>query len=418
MNPSRIQPMLSSATFACVALSAPACLGGGFGDANEEVVEPSPCGESQGDIATLTVPLANGVDETYLGRPANNDLEFLTGPDGRSIFRTHEVRENEPKVFQHQYVRMDNSRKLGAHLRVWGNGGGGSSQSSTRYATYRAMQIDKTKYVDDTKEIRALSPDALFFLHKIHYGRMYEAQFSGDMNAFSAEVAVGFWVFSGSMESYAERNRLRMTASGKGCSPKGDGAIFAKTEDQIERNYDCSGEPAAILGEYRSIPKSCLPDSAIIDWEPATKIEISFPEVKTGDPGCQDDDGITTWNLRVTCKLNGQEIHFDDPFLFEGETISPGRMETNFLEYLYATEGDHILCSTEGQESDCSPPDSLPAIVYEYDVKARGQNEDFEESKETDFENGDYGTTFRMRFMEDDDIEENPFDSPTSTEGN
>lgn len=214
-----------------------------------------------------------------LGRPYTADFIRLQGEDGRSLFpEAGAARKTSQNFMEHNFVIVDSERSLAAHASAWGLGGGMDMLTKQRYASYRALQIDSVFEIDDATAIRNSPPYAVYYPWKIYVGRSYEVLFEGDADRFHAGVQAKLIAWSAEVSTFASENRLTQRTVGHGLTPSSGRAIFAKTQEQIERNYEQSSEAVPILVEWREIP-----------GRRGNQREITWHEPKqdcSGQPGC------------------------------------------------------------------------------------------------------------------------------------
>lgn len=197
-----------------------------------------------------------GMSAKDLGRPYTVDFVRLQGVEGKTLFPNAGPPSSTPQnTMEHSFVIAESERTLAANASAWGIlGAGFSIKTSQRYASYRAVQIDSVYEVDDTTELRHSPPHAIYYPSRIYYGRSYEVLFEGDADRFHAGIKAKLLTFAGGIDAFADDNNLTQKTVGHGLQPATNRAIFAKTQQQIEKNYKQATNPVPILVEWREIP--------------------------------------------------------------------------------------------------------------------------------------------------------------------
>ncbi len=332
-----------------------------------------------GDPSTMrmvvSAPIGTGIQ--HLGRPINDRFEPMVGEEGVSLFPAAETFNTPLYTMEHKSFVIENQRSFDAHASVWGVSGSGGSDSSMRYASFRAQQLESVFEIDDATAMREPPPGAAYYVSRVFVGHSYEAVFSGSSNSFHAGVSGSFLVASGSMDVFAERHRLTTTAFGRGLEPNNGNALFARSADEIERAYSTSGEPVPVLVEYRRIPGTCLAETEKIHFVEPTEVRVNFDSIWIYNDGSPGQD---TWSLSARCSLNGEDLWLDNEAIWDfKKNISddctsgipgPGG-DGNYCSYdlywsanLELVPGDELECGIEGMAWDNQDPVDYAEFRY------------------------------------------------------
>lgn len=229
-----------------------------------------------------------GMSVMDLGRPYNARFKPLRSGQGKSLFpEAGEPRKTRQHSASHELVFARSRETLNANASVWFAGASTGYSRSNRYASYRAQQVTAVFQIDDTTPMREPSEEAVYYPWRIFKGRSYESVLSGNASDFHTGVTADLKVFSGSFEAFAEEHNLEWSAHARGLTPKSGNAIFARTQDEIERSYEQSPRPVVILVEWRTIPGRKAPKGKRIAW---TKLKKGC----AGEPGCEP---CSTWSI-------------------------------------------------------------------------------------------------------------------------
>lgn len=230
---------------------------------------------------SIIAPVPQGLSLNDLGRPFTRDFVRLQGTDGRSLFpAASQPRRTPQHAFEHYVVTIDSGEEWAAHAAAWGLGAGVGDARTSRFASYRAVQIAEVHEIDDTTVMADVPQYAVYYPWRIYMGFSYEVVIHGDAEHFHAGARAALPMVSGAIESFAKRYELDLEARGRGLRPAHGKAIFAKTADEIESRYETStSEPVPILVEWRRIPGR-EGHTEKVEW-------VELREGCAGEPGCE-----------------------------------------------------------------------------------------------------------------------------------
>jgi len=257
-----------------------------------ESVEPSDLPLAPISNFTMKASAAAGVGEHHLGRAYDGDFLPCSGPKARSVFK--ETRIQAPvdvHEMQHNLDFVDNSVQLAANASAWGVRGGFDASRSKRFSTYRAYQVEKVVEVDDAVALGDPPPEGVYFLWRIHYGRMYEVVLEGDKKEFTAEAKASYIAWSGDIKAFASKTNLTWSVRGVGLKPTGDGLLKLSDPSEVDKYYTADPAVASavpIFVEYKVIPGKELPVAESFEWE--------------SRPDTMPDDGLGyagRWKVRL-----------------------------------------------------------------------------------------------------------------------
>jgi hypothetical protein len=348
-------------------------------DGGGDVADLPPCEGTEVRLPTSTIfavaPL--GVADEHLGRPVNENFEFIGGRDGASILPGASVYDNQVDAVEHSYIYIEDSRSLSANASYFTISGSVADQRTRRHAIFSAYDIATVREIDDTAEQRDAPADAAFFLWRIYYGHSYQALVSGEQTAFHAGVRARFGVASGGIETFASQNNLTVQASGRGLEPRDGDALFAHTQDDIEQNYTADGDPVPIFVEYRSIPTACVSDPETFEWLDPTIVEVAYDQLYVYNDGSW---GADTWSLDANCSIDGRDSWLENPVVWDqhqdvcDDAVAgiPGPAgDGDYCQYnlgwrtrLEAVEGDVIRCGIQGMAWDGNNPVEYSEFTY------------------------------------------------------
>lgn len=322
---------------------------------------PCPDGTRRIEPVTLLAVAPVGIGRDHLGRPVDEDFALLEGAQGATLFPRAEVTSNPVQSIEHRTHFVENSRSLAASASFFGIGGSAESRSTRRYAVYSALEIEEVAEIDDTGAMEPPPDSAKFYLWRIHYGHSFEAMVSAETRSFHTGVRARFGAASGEISTFAETERLEAIVSGRGLEPTSGSAIFARSEEDIERSYRTSGEAVPISVEYRSVPTACLKEPETYDWIDPLVVDVRYDSLYVYEDGSLGRD---TWSLEASCRVGDRQIFLDDPFVWDmhqdvcdsdrGGLAGPNG-DDDYCEYtlgwstrLEAAAGDTVTCGVEG----------------------------------------------------------------------
>lgn len=259
-----------------------------------------------GAPVTMTAMAPLGINDAWLGRPLDAHFEAFAGTDGESLFPKGTARRQALAQMEHAITAVETKRSLdaniGASYGIWGASASGGESTGKRFATYRASQMVESREIDDATEMRTPPPNAVWYVSRIFYGRSYELVFSGDARTFNASVRARLYFASGGVKTFTETNKIEVTAKGRGLEPATGEAIFAKNADEIQKLYRQSGEAVPIMVEYRTIPRTCVPDDEPIAWLEPKRVRLTYDAI---DVYRKAADG---WTVDAKCSVQDKEI--------------------------------------------------------------------------------------------------------------
>lgn len=263
----------------CSFLVVSGCTTATTSSSSESSTPASPAKRAPGE--SIVAPAPQGLSLNDLGRPFTRDFVRLQGTDGRSMFpRAEGPRRTPQHAFEHSVETIDSWEEWAAHAAAWGLAAGLGDARSTRFASYRAMQIAEVYEIDDTTAMSNAPRHAVYYPWRIYMGFSYEVVIHGAADRFHAGVKAALPGFSGSIEDFVGRYELQLKARGRGLEPSHGRAIFAKTAEQLESSYAASAdEPVPILVEWRRIPGREGHEQRI-EW-------VELREGCAGEPGCE-----------------------------------------------------------------------------------------------------------------------------------
>lgn len=324
--------------------------------------DPNSCGET----FSLVTAAPQGLGEAHLGRPVSLDFSLMTGPGSASLFPESAAFSTDVYSVEHKYTFIENSLSLNANFKGWGVQANAGTNSARRYGAFRAQRLNHVLEVDDTEGMRTPPEDAYFYVARIFYGHSYEAVVHGESKDFHVDVRANFAVASGGINVFAANNRLSVEVHARGLEPKTGSALFSRTIDDIEANYE-TGEEVPILVEYRSIPRRNISDDDVqsYEWTAPTKVRVSLNQIRVIKDGTL---GGATWRFNAECKLNGTKIYLDDPVVWASQ--SGIHNNTTYPLYwsteLTTTPGDRVECGIRGTANN---KDQIGFAQFGYDVK-------------------------------------------------
>lgn len=230
-------------------------------------------------IDTFTVMAPQNVHEQDLGRPCDSSFNFISGEDGKAIYR----RSSEPsrhKMTDTYVTEFTSSRKLEFALKVWGIEANAGNDSDTRYAAYRMYETKKLVEVDD----RGIDPDppapegAVWYIGAIYFGYSVEAIASGDSQSFHAGVAAKIISQDlGKFRAVVENNHLQTRIKTRGLARAAEKEFSAvRSIDDLTKYYREDEMPVPILVEYRSIPGTRADQGKAIEFAPIPPSYYSY----------------------------------------------------------------------------------------------------------------------------------------------
>lgn len=263
-----------------------ACIAGATSSAGETSTPARDARREPGESIIASAP--QGMSLNDLGRPFTRDFVRLQGTDGRSIFPHASSPQRTPQhAFEHNVETIDSWEEWAAYAAAWGLGAEAGDARSSRFASYRAVQIAEVYEIDDTTAMANAPRNAVYYPWRIYMGYSYEVVIHGAAQRFHAGVRAALPMFSGSIEDFVGRYELELDARGRGLRPVRGRAIFARTAEQIESSYlPSAGEPVPILVEWRRIPGR---EGHVerIEW-------VELREGCAGEPGCE---ACRTWSF-------------------------------------------------------------------------------------------------------------------------
>jgi hypothetical protein len=210
-------------------------------------------GHLPGESMVAAAP--RGLSLNDLGRPYTADFVRLQGAGGQTLFPHARAPQRSPQgSMEHYFVVADSEQTLAASASAWGLGGNMDMHAGRRYASYRAVQIKEVYEVDDTTAMRMSPPHAIYYPWRIYLGHSYEMLYEGDVDQFNVGVQANFLAWKAGVKEFASEYHLKLRSVGHGLQPRTDNAIFARTQEEIEKFYATSSEPVPILVEWREIP--------------------------------------------------------------------------------------------------------------------------------------------------------------------
>ncbi len=311
---------------------------------------------------TMLASAPLGISEAHLGRPVDASFESFAGEAGATLFPKGTVRKQGLHRMEHGVVAMESKRTTDANIGIsaksWGLGADTGKGSASRFASYRASQLVEAREIDDTTEVRTPPPGAVWYIARIYYGRSYELVFHGTHSTFHAGVKARLFFAKGGVKTFAEQNGLSIFAQGRGLEPVNGQAIFAQGEEEISKAYQQSGDPVPIMVEYRSIPRTCVPDDEAVEWVEPYRARVTFDAIDVYRH-CMD-----TWSLEAKCSVNDRPVVLEQPTIWKDRTgVSsqcmrgePGPQgnpdycpyQLYFGANIELVEGDRVRCGVTG----------------------------------------------------------------------
>ncbi len=288
-----------------------------------------------------------GIGASYLGRPHDAHFLQLQGEEGRTLFPdAGQIRRAPVNEMRHEYVLVESEETLAANFGGWGITASADGASSTRHASYRAMQIAYVEEIDDTSEMEDPPAGSVYYPARIYYGHSYEVVVSGIERQFHTGVKAQLLAWGGEVKAFAQSHKLTTKAVGRGLRPRNGGAIFAKTAEDIEKAYVADGPAVPIIIEYRQLPNTRGLDRAIA-WPQPLDVEFQVAKLRVGNDGTWGD---TPWELSLNCKA-GDDLLEIDPFVWRGVTGNGGSYDVNKPWHLALFPGDQLHCEVNGSYS-------------------------------------------------------------------
>ncbi len=237
-----------------------------------------------------------GTGDHHLGRPFNAHFQPLSAAEGGTLFPESKRLVHSPaNAMEHQRFVVSNYHELAANAKAWGIASGQLSDAAkNRYAAYRAYQITAVRELDDTTRMRQAPSGALYYLWRIHYGRLYEVVLFSSSERFHAGAKTEFLGFGGSIDFVRAKYRLAQRVRGRGLKPVGE-ALFATTTTQIQSTYTSDpnySEPVPIFVEYKRVPNAQLPRPTSFSWVEMDKNIL--PKI------VRSQDIVGTWKVSMT----------------------------------------------------------------------------------------------------------------------
>lgn len=251
------------------------------GKTHDKSSETAPTEDAVLPAPSFTAAAPRGFTKNDLGKPFTADFTRFQGAEGRTLLPTAGEPTRTPQGYmEHAFVIADSEQTLSAHASAWGIQIGGGTSAKSRYASYRAVQIKEVYEVDDTTTFRKAPARAVYYPWRVYMGHSYEIVLEGSTQSFTGDIRARLLSSSGDARKFATEHQLTQTTIGHGLQPTTGSAIFATTQEQIERSYrTVSEEPVVILVEWRGIPGRSV-DVKPIEWK-------SLPSGCAGMRGCQ-----------------------------------------------------------------------------------------------------------------------------------
>ena len=242
--------------------------------------------ESGATVLRSSAP--QGMSLNDLGRPFDASFQRLQGPDGANLFKDAKLLPPTPQnSMQHEFVLVEDTQTFAANAGAWGFEGEHSTAREDRFASYRAMIIRKVHEIDDTTAMRKAPAAAVYYPARVYYGHIYEVLVTGTKDTFNAGVAARLVIVEGNVDDFARQHQLELQANGRGLTPTNGKAIFARTQDAINKAYKADDADAVpILVEWRVIPGRNAPNRPI-QWK-------ALKQGCKGEPGCAP---CTQWSF-------------------------------------------------------------------------------------------------------------------------
>jgi hypothetical protein len=221
-----------------------------------------------------------GFTTNDLGRPFTADFRRLQGDDGKSLLpHAGAPTQSHQGYMEHSFIAAESKRDISAHASAWGLAGGAQAREIQRYASYRAVQIRDVYEINDATPFRDIPTAAVYYPWRVYTGHSYEMLFEGSEEVFTTDVRAQMAVWSLGVKNFAAKYQLAHRSVGIGLKPRTPDAIFARTQEEIEKAYETMDEPVVILVEWREIP-----------GRKGNVAEIKWHEPRigcAGQPGCQ-----------------------------------------------------------------------------------------------------------------------------------
>ena len=209
------------------------------------------------DLDTKPGPLtvqatAGSITLNDLGLPVDEHFQPIRGV--APVFQPRQVAEKRHD-WRREVTFIEDTTSLAANAGGWGLSAELANSKERRYASFRAEEIKEVYSVEDRIKPKDAPRNAIYYLAQISLGHSYEVVLSGTGTDFHAGAKLQLAALSAGLATFAKKQKLEMSAFGKGLKPKDGSSIFAKEPDQIERAYSTEGAVLKpITVEYRVIP--------------------------------------------------------------------------------------------------------------------------------------------------------------------
>jgi len=238
---------------------------------------------------------------------------------------------------------------------------GGGTETTHRYAYYRAVQLKHVLELRDDTAMNLAPAGAIYYPWRIYYGHSYVRWVRGSSETFTVELGAKFLSAGGGIEAFTKENKLEAGLAGSGLAPSSGQAIFAKNAAEVEGSYVPTGNPVPILVEYRRIPNVAFTDSSIA-WVsiPKKRVEIRFSSIQVKSHGSWAYD-YSNWTINATCKVNGAIK--GEPGQVLARKVSVGSYPLAWSTVIEAQETDSIECYTNGNYTRTTGTPSLSSAT-------------------------------------------------------
>lgn len=336
--------------------------------ADADAAPPDVCNTEGGAQITLRASAPLGINDSHLGQPSGAHFEPIAGDQGKSLFPEAKVRTTAINNMEHKFEAVESTRGFDANVSVsyagFGVGVEGGKATTKRYATYSASQVADVHEIDEATKFRTAPPGATWYLARIFYGHQYSVVFSGEQKRMNAGVKASFFgIVGGGVKKFGQDNDIQFNAIGRGMTPVGGDAIFAKTPEEIQKAYASDGPAVPIFVEYRTIPRACVPPDQQIKWLAPRRVRLTFDSIDVYSRG---GDG---WTMEAKCTIDDKEIALEKPQIWSNQRLGddcksdvPGpKGNATYCPYnlyfaapLAAMDGDIINCGVQGKQGNGS----------------------------------------------------------------
>lgn len=263
-------------------------------------------------VTLATAP--SWISETSLGRPVDENFNPLQGSDGAPLFSAASPHRTELNAISHSFTLIETDLDLKANAAGWGIGSVELATSQSRsFATYRAFEDKYALDIDDSAGMRPPPPGGVYYVWRVHFGHLYEVVASGRSDVVNAQLKTDFVAGHIGVAADFKRRGLTVEAKGRGLKAKSGEAIFAKTQEEIEDNYEASGLPVPIFVEYTTIPNVAAPSERRV-VATTVPVTVKFTEIRIYKDGTWFS---SKWTANADCEINGRQHPLENPVVLD-----------------------------------------------------------------------------------------------------